>query len=249
MSAKHPRVDPYNVIPKYHQLYDILRQKIDDGEWQPHEPIPSERDLETLYHVSRTTVRQAINMLVNDGCLYREHGRGTFVARPKLQHSLQLLTSFSDDMRLRGLEPGQQLLSLDYVEPTAKLRQQLDLSSDHRELLMIERLRLGDGEPVGLHTAYLPLPPEQRISREELDASGSLYALLESKFNLIVAEADQTLEATAANEREASLLNVPVGTPLLLIERTTWSHVHRPMEFVKMLYRADRYKYSTHLTR
>lgn len=242
------RVNPYNVVPKYHQLFDILLQRI-EAEWQPHEAIPSERELETMYNVSRTTVRQALNLLVNEGYLYREHGRGTFVARPKLQHSLHLLTSFSDDMRMRGLVPGQRLLSLDYVEVTSRVRQQLELPPEATEVLKIDRLRLADDEPIGLHTAYLPLTPQQPITEEEVDATGSLYAVLEAKYNLLVAEADETLEATVASEEEASLLRVPVGSPLLLIERTTWAQTRRPMEFVKMLYRADRYKYTVHITR
>ncbi len=242
------RINPYHVVPKYHQLYEILRQRIGE-EWQPHESIPSERELENLYNVSRTTVRQALNLLVNEGYLYREHGRGTFVARPKLQHSLHLLTSFTDDMRMRGLRPGQQLLSIEQVEPPTRIRQQLDLPSTVQEVMKIERLRLGDDEPIGLHTAFLPLSPEQSITAEELDASGSLYELLESKFNLLLAEADETLEATIAEEHEAELLRIPVGSPLLLIERTTWAQTRRPMEVVKMLYRADRYRYTVHITR
>jgi GntR family transcriptional regulator len=249
MRAATARVNPYDVVPKYHQLYDILRQKIAGGEWQPHEAIPSERELESLYNVSRTTVRQAINLLVTEGFLYREHGRGTFVARPKLQHSLHLLTSFTDDMRQRGLKPGQRLLSLEHVEPSAWIRQQLDLPPEMSEVLKVERLRLGDDEPIGLHVAYLPLDGGQALSAHDLDEAGSLYELLESRFNLIPVEADETLEATAADEREARLLQVPVGSPLLLIERTTWSQQRRPIEFVKMLYRADRYKYGIHITR
>jgi GntR family transcriptional regulator len=248
-TATTARVNPYDVVPKYHQLYDILRQKINSGDWKPHEAIPSERELETLYNVSRTTVRQAINLLVNDGFLYREHGRGTFVARPKLQHSLHLLTSFTDDMRQRGLQPGQRLLNLEYVAPSAWVRQRLELPPEMDEVLKVERLRLGDDEPVGIHVAYLPLDPDQALTAQDLDEAGSLYELLESRFNLIPVEADETLEATAANEREATLLHVPVGSPLLLIERTTWSQQHRPVEFVKMLYRADRYKYGIHITR
>jgi GntR family transcriptional regulator len=134
-------------------------------------------------------------------------------------------------------------------EPASpKVRQQLELPSDAR-VLHIERLRLGNGEPVGIHICYLPVPPEGTLTQEELERAGSLYALLESKFNLDPTEADETLEATVANEREAQLLEIEVGSPLLLIERITLSSERRPMELVKMLYRADRYKYYTHLRR
>ena len=243
------RINPYDIVPKYHQLYEILHQRIEDGDWQPHEAIPSERELENHYSVSRTTIRQALNLLVDKGFLYRAHGKGTFVARPKLQYSLQHLSSFSEELRMRGLEPGQTLLGLGRVEPSVTIRQHLELAQSIKDVLRIERLRLADEEPIGIHTAFLPLAIDQTISEDELKQWGSMYTLLESKFNLIVAEADETIESTIADEREAVLLGIAAGSPLLLVERTTWSHMRRPMELVKMLYRADRYKYAVHMTR
>jgi GntR family transcriptional regulator len=248
MATNNLRVNPFDSVPKYHQLYAILRQQIEEGYWQPHESIPSERELEKLYDVSRTTVRQALNLLVVKNLLYRSHGKGTFVARPKLKYSLQLLSSFSDELRMRGLEPGQKLLNLGRIEPSAHVREQLALPPAVRDVLKIERLRLANGEPIGIHSALLPLTPEQEITAAELEEWGSLYTLLENKFNLIVAEADQTIEATIADERESSLLQVPVGSPLLQVERTTWSHLHTPMELVRMLYRADHYKFEIHMS-
>src|SRR5690606_24016866 len=109
------QVNPFSAVPRYYQLKDILLQKIENGEWLPAQAIPSERELETLYNVSRTTIRKALDILVSKGYLYREHGRGTFVAYPRLQQSLHSLTSFTDDMKRRGLEPGQRLLSMEYV--------------------------------------------------------------------------------------------------------------------------------------
>lgn len=241
------RVNPHTIVPKYYQLYEILRELIENGRWEPHQAIPSERELERLYDVSRTTVRQALEMLVDEGKLYRSHGKGTFVARPKLQYSLQRLTSFTDDIRMRGLEPGQRLLELARIEPPDRIRQQLKLTTDTTDVLQIERLRLADGEPIGIDIAYVALKTDQEITGEELLEAGSLYALLASRFKLIVEEADETIEAVLANEREAELLEVPLGSPLLLIERTTWCHLHHPIELVKMLYRADRYKFAVHI--
>ncbi len=243
------RVDPYESVPKYHQLYTILRRRVEEKHWSPHEAIPSERDLEIQYDVSRTTVRKALDMLVSDGFLYRAHGRGTFVARPKLRQSLQLLASFTDDMRMRGFKPDQKILSLGRVEPSAHMRQRLELPAEASSVIRVERLRYADGDPIALHTAYLALTPEQEITRAELTAQGSLYQLLEQKFNLIVAEADQTIDAIVASEREAALLQVPVGNPLLFVVRTTWSHRRRPMELVEMRYRADSYSLTIHMTR
>ncbi len=249
MVGKIVRVDPLSAVPKYYQLAEILRQKIDSEQWRPHDPLPPERELETLYNVSRTTVREALNYLANQGYIYREHGRGTFVARPKIQPSLHLLQSFSAEMQARGVTPGQLILGLEYVNPPSRVRQQLDLPPEVEQVLQLERLRYANDEPIGLHLAYLHLPPEQTITQEELQETGSLYTILENKLGLIPIEADVTLEATAADKREAGLLQVNEGTPLLLVERTTFSQHRQPMEFVKVLYRADRYKYYVHMNR
>ena len=113
------RVNPFDRLPKYHQLFEILRNQIEEGYWKPHDAIPSERELEIQYNVSRTTVRQALKLLVSKDLLYRAHGKGTFVARPKLQYSLQLLSSFTDELRMRDLKAGQSIISMGRVEPNA----------------------------------------------------------------------------------------------------------------------------------
>ncbi|MEM7346967.1 MAG: GntR family transcriptional regulator, partial [Chloroflexota bacterium] len=201
------RVDPLSAIPKYYQLSEIIRHKIEAEEWQPHDPIPPERELETLYNVSRTTVREALNHLEDQGYIYREHGRGTFVARPKMQHSLHSLQSFTDDMKARGFIAGQKLLELNQINPPIRVKQQLNLP-DEQTVISVKRLRYADDEPIGIQTAYIPLPSNQTIIQEELDQFGSLYALLENKFGLLPIEADATLEATAATQAEAVLLNI-----------------------------------------
>ena len=249
MVTETMRVDPLSAVPKYYQLSEIIRQKIDNKEWRPHDPLPPERELETLYNVSRTTVREALNHLADQGYIYREHGRGTFVSRPKMQHSLHILHSFTDDMRMRGFTAGQDILEFGDTNPSTKVRKQLELEPDKERVICIERLRHADNDPIGIQTAYLPLSSDQIITIEELIKFGSLYSLLETKFSLIPVEADETLEATVANQREATLLNIKEGSPLLLLERTTYSQQRRPMEFSKMLYRADQYKYYVHITR
>lgn len=250
MSSAFPqRVDAFSVLPKYYQLKDILLRKIEDGDWQPEQSIPSERELEEIYNVSRTTVRKALDILVSKGYLYREHGRGTFVAFPRLQQSLHTLTSFTEDMLRRGMQPGQQILTIDCIQPSRRVRQALSLEPNVELVLRIERLRLGNDEPVGIHDVYVPLCEQDPITAEELERSGSLYALLRAKYNLIVADADESLEATVADELEAELLEIAEGSPLLLIERISRLETGRPVEFVRMLYRADRYKYYVHLSR
>lgn len=242
-------IDPDHVLPRYYQLANILREHILDGKFEPHQPIPSERQLESLYSVSRTTTRQALDLLVRQGYLYREHGRGTFVSPQKLQKGISELTSFTEDMKQRGIAPGQKILEIGMIEAPEKVRQKLELPAECRQVLRIERLRLGDATPMGLQTSFYNLPEGQSITREELEQFGSIYVLLQEKFHLIPTEADETLEVTLATPREAGLLQIEAGSPLLLSERTAYSQSRRVMEFVKILYRGDRYRYIAKLTR
>ncbi len=244
-------IDPNDFLPRYYQLANILREQIANGKLEAHDPIPSERQLEEIYSVSRTTIRQAIDLLVRQGFLFREHGRGTFVSPQKLQKGISELTSFTEDMKQRGLVPGQKILEIGYIQPSEKVRQHLELAAslETDQVLRIERLRLGDGVPMGLQTSFYTLPDGQTITREELEEVGSIYRILQEKFHLIPTEADETLEVTLATPREASLLQIEAGSPLLLSERTTYSQYRRVIEFVKILYRGDRYRYIAKLTR
>ncbi|MBP8997015.1 MAG: GntR family transcriptional regulator [Anaerolineaceae bacterium] len=241
-------IDPFTAVPKYFQLASILRQKIEDGEWAPRSAIPSERQLEGLYHLSRTTIREAIDHLVQQGYLYREHGRGTFVSPQKLQKGWMELTSFSEDLIKRGMQPGQIILNLETLVPSPKILQRLELAPGS-PVTRIERVRLGNDKPIGLQTSYLALPDGQTITYEELENIGSLYRILSERFHLYPTEADETLEVTVASPEEACLLEVTAGAPLLLSERVMFSQERRPIEFVKILYRGDKYRYFTHLKR
>jgi GntR family transcriptional regulator len=241
-------IDPYAAVPKYYQLASILRQQIDNGEWQPRQPIPSERQLEVLYNVSRTTIREAIDYLTRQGYLYREHGRGTFVSPPKLQKALMELTSFSEDLLKRGIRPGQIIREISTVIPPASILQRLELTPG-TPMLKLERIRLGNDVPIGLQTSFLVLEPGQGITRAEMEEAGSLYKLLQEKFHIIPSEADETLEVTVATKEEAELLQIEEGAPLLLSERVLFAQNRRPVEYVKILYRGDRYRYYVRLTR
>ena len=242
-------IDPTGVVPKYYQLANILRAQIEDGAFSAHDAIPSERQLEEKYGLSRPTIRQAIDLLSRQGYLYRVHGKGTFVSPPKLQKGMLELTSFSEDMRSRGLKPGHKILEFGYVIPNLKVRRQLEIDDPNQKVLRIKRLRYGDDEPIGLQDSYLNLGDKFVITREEMGESGSIYAILQEKFGIFPTEADETLEVTLATPEEAGLLEIPDGAPLLLNERTLWSQDRVAIEFVKILYRGDRYKYLVRLTR
>lgn len=243
------RVDSLSVVPKYYQLKDILLRKIEDGVWKPKEAIPAERDLEETYRVSRTTVRKALDILVTKGYLYREHGRGTFVAFPRLQQSLHSLSSFTEDMCLRGLEPGQKIFAVEWVVPSRRVFQALQMDDPSENVLRIYRLRLANAVPIGIHESYIHIQTETHITEETLQQHKSLYELLGESFGITVVEADETIKATIADEVEAKLLAIEIGSPLLKIERTAWAQNRQPVEFVSMLYRADWYSYYVRLSK
>jgi GntR family transcriptional regulator len=241
-------INPNDVVPKYYQLASIVRRKIEGGDWPPRTSIPSERQLEIQYNVSRTTIRQAIDYLERQGFIYREHGRGTFVSPQKLQKGAQELTSFSEDLLRRGIKPGQKIENIEFLIPPPNILQRLELPPGSK-VLCVQRIRLGDDIPIGLQTSYLALAENQPISREELEQAGSLYRILQEKFNILPTEADETLEVTLATPEEAALLQIKPGAPLLLNERLMYNQNRHPVEFVKILYRGDRYRYLIRLTR
>lgn len=235
-------------MSKYMWLAGLLKQQIEAEIWQPREAIPSERQLEVKYKVSRPTIRQAIDYLERSGLVYREHGRGTFVSPQKLQKGMQELTSFSEDLIRRGIKPGQIIRSISRVVPTDNILRRLEMDPGTM-VLQIERIRLGDNTPIGLQTSFVVLEEGQEITKEDLEKSGSLYAILQEKFNIIPTEADETLEVTLATPEEAILLHIKTNAPLLLNERLTYNQNRKPVEFVKILYRGDRYRYVTRLSR
>lgn len=237
------RRDP---VPLYFQLKQILIDMIENEELRPGECIPSERELSEKYQISRMTVRQAITELVHEGLLYRQQGRGTFVAEPKIEQGLFTLTSFTEDMLQRGLKPETRLLESAVINAPRKVERVLELSMDRR-VLQIRRLRLADGEPMALETSHLAYNLCKSMADEEL--SGSLYRLLEEKYGLTLGRARQTLEPVLANPDEAEMLGTGPGAPLLLLQRVTYLASGKPLELVKAVYRGDRYKFTVELHR
>jgi GntR family transcriptional regulator len=242
-------IDELSSVPKYIQLINILKEKIDSGEWKLQDSLPPERELTSFYGISRATVRESLKHMAQEGYIYRIHGQGNYVAHPKIRQSQTVLHSFTDDLNAKGLLVGQKILEMERLPPSDLVRAHLELSESVETVLKIKRLRYANDQPIGLQTAYLPLTVDQDLSIKELEEIGSLYSLLVSKFNIVPVDAYETVEAFAANENEAELLAVEIGSPLLLCERTTFSAQFKPIEYVKMMYPAGSYKYVMRITR
>ena len=238
-------IDKNSPVPIYHQLEEFIKLQIETGEWKPMQPIPSERELSEIYHISRMTVRQALNNLVKDGFLFRKKGTGTFVAERKVEQVLQGLTSFSEDMLERGMTPRSEILSYEKVAASRFVAQKLEIE-ENQIVLKIERIRLADNMPMALETAYMPLPFTAGLTKEL--AKDSIYDYIE-KQGLKIDEAYQQLEAVSANLMDAKYLQIEEGSPVLKITRITYLEDRTPFEYVKSSFRADRYRFYNILKR
>lgn len=234
-------------LPRYYQLKEIMREKIRNGEWLPGDLIPSERELGEQYGISRMTARQAITELVNEGLFYREQGKGTFVSRHKITQQLIRLTGFTEDIRARGQRPGTRVISAEMVAADEMIAERLRIKAGEL-IFRLRRLRLADDEPLAIETSQLHFQGCERLLEEDLEQN-SLYRLLENKYGLPLMEAEQELEAGLAGDKEAELLNISIGSPVLFIRRTTYTDRDQPIEYAKSVYCGSKYTFFTNMKR
>ncbi len=232
-------------LPLHQQLKAAIEDRILSGEWLPGTQVPSERELCEQYRISRITVRQALSALVMEGRLVRTQGRGTFVASPRIEQQLTQLTGFTQDMRARGKRPSARVLEAECIPALATIARALKTKVGE-SVIMLRRLRLADGEPVAIETAYLLENRCRGILREDL-ATRSLYDILTKKYSLKPVRAIQQMEATACPAAEAKLLGMRRGEPVLHIHRTTYDRDGQPFELVESFYRGDRYTFYAEL--
>jgi GntR family transcriptional regulator len=213
-------------------------------ELQVGDALPPERRLATDLGVSRPTLRAVIDELVREGLLLRRHGSGTYVAEPKIALPLTM-TSFSEDMARRGMRPGSRVVSFERTSAGAKLGQRLQISP-LAEVWVITRLRLADEETMAIEWLHAPYALLGDLRREEL-SDHSYYELLRERRGITIASGTQTIEPTVTSPEEAELLGVPLHSPAFLFERTTMSDGGEVVEFVRSVYRGDRYRLVTEL--
>lgn len=235
---------PNSPLPLHHQLAQRLRDEIASGRWRPGEAIASERELMGLAGVSRATVRQALASLIQGGLLERRHGRGTFVAQPKIEQELHAVYSFAEQMRALGRTMRDRVLRREAVPAPPDVAALLHVEPGER-LIQIQRLRLVDNAPLTLDSSFIP----HALCPELLDAelTGSLYRLLGERFELPPLRATDTLEATTADRATAFHLGVAPGAPLLYIERVAYTHNDLPLQVGRNHVRGDRVRFRVNL--
>jgi GntR family transcriptional regulator len=210
------------------------------------EAIPSERQLSGDLGVSRLTVRAALDDLVREGFLERRHGAGTFVSEPKIAQELTM-TSFTEDMRRRGMMPSSKTLELKTVAAGARLGRLLHVSPSER-IVVVTRLRYADRETMAIETLHVSEALVPGLTAKDLEQH-SFYELLEERFGVIVVGGSQAIEPTVTNEEESAALGVPLHSPAFLFERTTNAADGTIVEYVRSIYRGDRYRLVSDLTR
>src|SRR4051794_2174985 len=208
--------------------------------------IPSERQLSVDLGVSRLTVRAALESLVREGYLVRRRGSGTFVSEPKIAQELTM-SSFTDDIRSRGMTPGSRTLELRIVAAGARLGRVLHVSPSE-PVVVVKRLRLADRETMAIETLHVRESLVPGLTKGDLE-NGSFYALLRERYGIVITGGIQTVEPTVTNEEESDALGVPLHSPAFLFERTSPDEEGRTVEFVQSVYRGDRYRIVTELSR
>jgi len=208
--------------------------------------IPSERQLSADLGFSRLTVRAALDDLVREGLLVRKRGSGTFVSQPKIAQELTM-TSFTEDMQRRGMVPGSRTLELRTSSAGPWLGRILHVSPSE-PIVIVKRLRLADHETMAIETLHVRASLVPGLSAEDLEEH-PFYELLSERYGVDVVGGLQTIEPTVTNEEESEALGVPLHSPAFLFERTTRSRAGEIVEYVRSLYRGDRYRLVTELSR
>lgn len=244
MKVTRPVTPPSRALPKYYELRQWLRQHIDG--LPPGTPVQPERALSEQFNISRTTVRQALHDLAVEGRIVRMQGRGTFVATPKVTQRLQL-TSYTEDMRTQGLRPGSQLIDVTVTDAEPDVAECLGLH-EGAPVTRVERVRYSNGEPMAVETVYLDHERFPGIG-ERLSEATSLYALLEEGFGVVPVNGEETIETVLAPPAASRLLGTDPSIPMLLLTRTSRDANGRPVEYVRSLYRGDRFRFAARLSR
>jgi GntR family transcriptional regulator len=235
-------INKRSAVPIYVQIKGGFMSLIQEGQLKPGSALPSENELADRYNVSPMTVRHAMSELVNEGYIYRERGRGTFVSTTRLKHQLEKLTSFTEDMRQRNMQPGSKLLAFERLPRPTHLSEYI---AEDTSITHIKRLRLADNRPVAIHDSYIVA---QDIDEKAIEAGASLYAMFEEQ-GIFLSEAHETIEAQAATQADAKLLGLKTGAPLLCTTRYSWDDGGNFVEYVVALYLADFYQYTIRLKR
>ncbi|MBI3969826.1 MAG: GntR family transcriptional regulator [Chloroflexi bacterium] len=233
--------------PLYHQVLETLRREILEEDLRPGDQVPTEPELMARFGVSRTTVRQALAELEHEELIYRRSGKGTFVTQPKIEQELTALTGFVEDMVALGMEASARVVGIERVPADETVACHLRVAPGST-VVRLERVRLGNGEPLSFDVTFLPPALGERVAREDLTVH-PIFALLEDKYGIPLGYADYCMHAATADRTVARHLEIARGAPILLIERMTYAEAGTPLDYERLHYRGDRVSYRMRLLR
>jgi GntR family transcriptional regulator len=240
-------IDPDNPLPLYAQVESILAAGIVDGTFPPGTRLPNEDELVARYAVSRTTIRQTIQNLVRRGLVEIRRGKGTFVLQAKITQELTELSGFVEDMQSLGRQASARLVDKQIVPASESVARQLAMPAGTL-VVRIQRVRLADNAPLSFDETYLPREIGEKIIENNLETE-PIFSLLEQKYDTPLVEAEYRLEAVLADMTVARALGLNVGSSIFLIERTSYTAGHQPIDYEKLYYRGDQIRFVTRLAR
>lgn len=238
---------PLSPVPLYSQLKELLRTRILDGSYPPLSRMPSEAELGKAHGVSRITVRQALGDLQKEGLIFKIHGKGTFVARPKAFQNVSTLQGLAESMGERGYEVINRLRSFRFVPADAQVAAHLQVAEGD-SVAQIKRARLVNRELVSLEVTYLPEAVGRRLEKADL-VSRDIFLILENDCGLPLGHADLAIDAILADAELAAALEVEEGSPVMRIERLTHGADGQPLDYEHLYYRGDAFQYRLRIDR
>ena len=242
-----PRIVSMSPVPLYTQIKDQLRRSILDGTYQPHQQMPSESETMAMFKVSRITVRQALGDLQKEGLIFKIHGKGSFVSKPKAFQDLSGLLGFGEAMSRMGYEAYNQVVSFKTVQAPKQVAERLRVGP-RTPVAEIKRVRYLNREPISLDMTYLPSELGDRLRKEDL-ASRDIFLILENDYGISLGNADLQIEAMLADASIALPLHIEEGAPILCIERLTFTIDQQPLDFEYLYSRGDAFQYRMRIER
>lgn len=240
-------LDRGSVVPLYYQIQRHLLEQIRSGVFKPGESLPSEQEIAGQLGVSRMTGRQALKALRDLGVTYSVRGKGTFVSPIRLEKDFRQVLSFTEEMQARGVKPRSKVIAFEEIPADRETVGALQLSP-RESVISLRRIRFANSLPVGIEWSRIPLSLCPNLL-DVFNPAGSLYATLESRYRIRLAIAEEVIVAGLARPEDAKLLRTTAKSPVFLFTRVSYLENGAPVEFVKSVYRADRYKIVNRLAR
>jgi GntR family transcriptional regulator len=228
-------------VPQYIQIADSLLDQIESGELAPGSRLPSERTLSELFDVNRLTLRRALSRLEANGLIIRKHGKGNYIAEPKIERQTRQLISFTNGIKRRGLAPGAKVINIEERPVEATIARQLKIPV-LTQVIYILRLRMINKEPVMLEQFWVPANCFPGLENQDL-GNRSVYEIMENEYGIKMTKAQRSLEPVIATKFEAEILGIDAGAPLMMERRLGFDQNSNCVEFSKDLYRGDRFRF------